>query len=394
MQFDRVNYTMEEHKSLTTSEARRLIDEQFRTDADLRAFLLDILGLDAYRRFDGIHDRVTLLNQVLVCHGDYIAQALPKQKETQRSPHPMAQATILLPSANLSQVSGQSGPPTAGASGANRHDIRQVALISGATLLVVVWLITYQKTSITSTPQIVIIDSARIEKTDNLRLIPSQLENPEQFVRKIQKAGTENVHYEVTPEFDRDTKELLRLVVALLRKNNEEIARMRYRQPQIRDWHRDARPDAQFLVQLCTHIESAIGERSHGASDLESRSLGPIDLGLVADPNNRTQIPVLSSGTSSQKDSNASEQISARLVQARTEYENGNYYKTIEMASSVEKTSPQRAWRLIGAAACGAKRISLANNAYRRLDAPGKQYLIHMCRSRGIRYIGNRFKVK
>lgn len=393
MHLDRVACTTEAHKSLTTSEIRGLIDEQFRTDADLRAFLLDVLGLDAYRRFDGIHDRVTLLNQVLICHGELIAQSLHGQRKAQLSPHPTIQTSIFLPRANFSQVSDHAGPSTVGPPGANRHDIRLVALISGAALLIVAWLITHQTTSISSAPQIIIIDSTQIDQARISGLVPNKLDSPEQFARKIQKVGTENVHYKVAPTIDQETKELLRLVVALLRINNKEIARMKYRRPQIQDWNRDSQPHAQFLAQLCNRIESAIEEMNQGACDLGTEARRPMDLGFVDEFSNQAQIQMLP-GTGIKKDKSSPEVISTRLLHARTEYEKGNYHKTIEMASSVQKISPQRAWRLIGAAACGVKRISLANTAYRRLDASGKQYLIHMCRSRGIRYFGSQFKIK
>ena len=85
--------------------------------------------------------------------------------------------------------------------------------------------------------------------------------------------------------------------------------------------------------------------------------------------------------------------VDSKLSEAQTEYVNGNYQKAIEMAKSVQKGSPVRAWRIIGSAACNIKDLKLVNDAYRRLDAPGRQYLVYVCQRNGIQNTGNQFKL-
>jgi pSer/pThr/pTyr-binding forkhead associated (FHA) protein len=85
--------------------------------------------------------------------------------------------------------------------------------------------------------------------------------------------------------------------------------------------------------------------------------------------------------------------VDTRLSEAQTEYVNGNYSKAIEMAKSVQKGSPVRAWRIIGSAACNIKDLKLVNDAYRRLDASGRQYLVYVCQRNGIQNTGNQFKL-
>lgn len=76
--------------------------------------------------------------------------------------------------------------------------------------------------------------------------------------------------------------------------------------------------------------------------------------------------------------------VDTRLSEAQTEYVSGNYLKAIDMAKSVQKGSPVRAWRIIGSAACNTKNLKLANDAFRRLDAPGRQYIVYVCQRNGI----------
>lgn len=85
--------------------------------------------------------------------------------------------------------------------------------------------------------------------------------------------------------------------------------------------------------------------------------------------------------------------VDSKLSEAQTEYVNGNYVKAIEMAKSVQKGSPVRAWRIIGSAACNVKDLKLVNDAYRRLDPPGRQYLVYVCQRNGIQNTGNQFRL-
>jgi len=85
--------------------------------------------------------------------------------------------------------------------------------------------------------------------------------------------------------------------------------------------------------------------------------------------------------------------VDQRLSDAQTEYVNGNYQRAIDMAKSVQKGSPVRAWRIIGSAACNIKDLRLVNDAYRKLDAPGRQYLLYVCQRNGITSTGSQFKL-
>lgn len=88
--------------------------------------------------------------------------------------------------------------------------------------------------------------------------------------------------------------------------------------------------------------------------------------------------------------------VDTRLSEAQTEYVNGNYQKAIDIAKSVQSAPPEdrvRVWRIIGSAACNIKDLKLVNDAYRRLNAPGRQYLVYVCQRNGIQNSGSQFKL-
>mgnify|MGYP003594426827 FL=1 len=72
------------------------------------------------------------------------------------------------------------------------------------------------------------------------------------------------------------------------------------------------------------------------------------------------------------------------LDEAYRDYLNGNYARAIALARPMVGHEPKRAWRIIGAAACGSKDISVANQAFRGLDKLGRQFLVHACHSNGL----------
>jgi hypothetical protein len=80
------------------------------------------------------------------------------------------------------------------------------------------------------------------------------------------------------------------------------------------------------------------------------------------------------------------------LTDAQSEFVNGNYDKAISMARSVAKEATNRAWRIIGAAACRNKDLKLVSNAYRKLDNAARQYLVYVCQREGIVQSVNAFK--
>lgn len=80
------------------------------------------------------------------------------------------------------------------------------------------------------------------------------------------------------------------------------------------------------------------------------------------------------------------------LRNAQISYVNGDYKQAIELAKTAVKVSPNRAWRIIGSAACNLKDLKPINDAYKKLDPPGKQYLIYVCQRNGIVLSGSQFK--
>ncbi|MFO0573131.1 MAG: FHA domain-containing protein [Polyangia bacterium] len=83
----------------------------------------------------------------------------------------------------------------------------------------------------------------------------------------------------------------------------------------------------------------------------------------------------------------------AALTEAQTNFVNGNYQQAISQARQMTKASPVRAWRIIGGAACHLRDVKLANEAYRHLDAPGRQYMVYVCQREGMTNQGNQFKL-
>jgi hypothetical protein len=79
------------------------------------------------------------------------------------------------------------------------------------------------------------------------------------------------------------------------------------------------------------------------------------------------------------------------LTNAQTEFVNGNFSQSISLAKSVQRVNPTRAWRIIGAAACNIKDVKLASEAYKHLDAAGRQYLVYACQRQGIANTGSQF---
>lgn len=83
------------------------------------------------------------------------------------------------------------------------------------------------------------------------------------------------------------------------------------------------------------------------------------------------------------------------LSYAQTLYVNGEYAKAIAVAKRVDgKGQPSvRSARIQGAAACNLRNAQLADQAFRRLDAPGRQYLVYVCQRSGLSIHGRHFRV-
>jgi hypothetical protein len=64
---------------------------------------------------------------------------------------------------------------------------------------------------------------------------------------------------------------------------------------------------------------------------------------------------------------------------AQTSFVNGDFAESIRIANLCMPRSPVRAWRIIGAAACHLHDRDNVQQAYRHLDASGRQYLAYAC---------------
>lgn len=76
--------------------------------------------------------------------------------------------------------------------------------------------------------------------------------------------------------------------------------------------------------------------------------------------------------------------VAGTLSRAQDYLEMGQYNNAIELAQSVQTRSPTQAWRIIGLAACGRKRIDLANESYNRLDPTSQRNIMNACRLSGV----------
>lgn len=86
-----------------------------------------------------------------------------------------------------------------------------------------------------------------------------------------------------------------------------------------------------------------------------------------------------------------SPEMESLLSDAQTEYVNGNYSNAITLAKLAQKSMPTRAYRIIGSAACNMNDIKLANDSYRHLDGPSRQYLIYICQRNGLQFARGSF---
>ena len=82
------------------------------------------------------------------------------------------------------------------------------------------------------------------------------------------------------------------------------------------------------------------------------------------------------------------------LVNAQTEYVNGNFAQAVAIAKPVQHINPTRAWRIIGAAACKMRKTKLVSEAFKHLDSASRQYLVYSCQREGITNTsGSQFRI-
>ena len=84
--------------------------------------------------------------------------------------------------------------------------------------------------------------------------------------------------------------------------------------------------------------------------------------------------------------------VDGQLSRAQTEYVNGNYDRAIELTLPLTSQSPERAFRILGAAACNLHDAALADRAFNNVHAAARQYLIYACQRQQMVRIGSHFK--
>lgn len=443
---------------------RWLLNKLLPSDADLRAFVLDTFGAAEYQQLEGIQQRTQLLNELLLRQSDdlrRIVEALQaaypgefarsrsvvaldgsatviensaEAKTVQLAESPLKEKkTVLLAESPFkkdgiprseAKMPSRGAPAQVRAAGAvgpstGAHSLREMRwfVIFSTVFLLGTGLValTARSTKIElPAPQIVVVQSPVAERGREAdRKPPLPLDTPEEFTRKVQQAGLDQVRYQVTPEWDSETRVLLRLVLALLRKSNQQIAAMKYRPHQLKEWRQDTHARTQLLAQLVERIEATIEHDPIVPPDdrVTPRDLGvpgPDLLGAVAAPEQSTPAPpsdgtlknpferpplappLRASKSWNTKSVDKTEQLIEKL---RTDYDKGDYANVVSSVGLVQSNN-LRAWRLIGAAACHTKDTAVINNAYRRLDPAGRHYLILICWENGIINTGNQFHLR
>lgn len=80
------------------------------------------------------------------------------------------------------------------------------------------------------------------------------------------------------------------------------------------------------------------------------------------------------------------------LSDAQTAFIDGDYAEAIALARPVRSSSPMRAWRITGSAACHLHDGKLADEAFHRLkDVASRQYLVYVCAHAGMHRTGRHF---
>ena len=114
--------------------------------------------------------------------------------------------------------------------------------------------------------------------------------------------------------------------------------------------------------------------------------------------------PPLPAGCTHHQDSDSAEATEAdepaplpmdadsQLSRAQTEYVNGNFHRAIEIVLPLTSKSPERSFRILGAAACNTHDEALADRSYSHLQSAGRQYLIYVCQRQGMSRVGAHFK--
>lgn len=76
--------------------------------------------------------------------------------------------------------------------------------------------------------------------------------------------------------------------------------------------------------------------------------------------------------------------VDQELHKAQNAFINSNYKESIAIAKAVQRGNPNRAWRIIGAAACYIKDVKLASESFQHLDSAGRHYMLYTCQLQGI----------
>ncbi len=110
---------------------------------------------------------------------------------------------------------------------------------------------------------VIVVTQAQFdERLSEKGLSRQKIDTPEDFAEKVRKVSPGQLRYEVSTEKDQVTNELLRWVLALLRKDNQFIGATKYGVQEQRAWSARVTPQARALVELTEGIERKLEKQT------------------------------------------------------------------------------------------------------------------------------------
>ena len=157
---------------------------------------------------------------------------------------------------------------------------------------------------------VIVVTQAQFdERLSEKGLSRQKIDTPEDFAEKVRKVSPGQLRYEVSTEKDQVTNELLRWVLALLRKDNQFIGATKYGVQEQRAWSARVTPQARALVELTEGIERKLEKQTlfdlatptvadmmkvpsdFGRDEADWPDLAGRDLGTVPTPIGMVKIP-------------------------------------------------------------------------------------------------------
>ena len=138
-------------------------------------------------------------------------------------------------------------------------------ILVGIGVLISVLLVAVLVAVLTRSPAPMIIIVTQEELTGKLQqhgADPKKLDSPEEFADKVQRVPAEQLRYEVSTGKDQETNELLRWVLALLKKDDRIVAATKYGVKQQRAWTVRVTPQARLLAKLTEGIDRKLEQHT------------------------------------------------------------------------------------------------------------------------------------